>query len=182
MGFALASAARAMGARVCVVSGPTFAQAPSDVECVRVTTAREMMRQTMRRSQGAAIVIGAAAVSDWRFRRVSAQKIKRAPGAFHLTLIPNPDIIKTVARRRQPGQIYIGFALETRRAVQNARLKLVEKSLDLVVANDPRNLGSARARVTLVTRDWARPIAEGTKARVARSIIAQAAKLLESRN
>ncbi len=182
MGFALASAAKAMGAKVCVVSGPTTATPGVGVECIRVQTAAQMMRETLKRSPRAAIVVGAAAVLDWRFQRVSDQKIKRGRGPLRLTLVPNPDIIKTAASRRHRGQIFVGFALETRRVVRNARLKLAKKSLDLVVANDPRNLGSNRARVTLVTQDRARPIPEGSKMRVARSIIAEAVKLLESRN
>lgn len=181
MGFALASAARALGARATVVSGPTHLPDPRGVEVVRVTTALEMRRETLKRSRGAALVIGAAAVSDWRFARVARAKIKRGPGAARLTLVPNPDIIKDAASRRRPGQAFVGFALETGRAVARARAKLAAKGLDMVVANGPGNLSSARASVVLVAKDGAKRIPDGTKARVARAIVSEAAKLLERR-
>jgi phosphopantothenoylcysteine decarboxylase/phosphopantothenate--cysteine ligase len=169
MGFALASAARALGAKVTVVSGPTFLPAPPGVTVVPVVTAREMRRETLRRSRAATLIIGAAAVSDWRFAAVSRHKIKRRPGALRLTVVPNPDIIKDAASRRRPGQVFVGFALETRSAEVNARAKLIRKGLDLVVANGTGNLASGRAKVSLVSRSGVRPVPEGPKARVARA-------------
>lgn len=181
MGFALAAAARARGARVTVVSGPTALPAPRGVAVVPVTTALEMRRETLKRSRAAALVIGAAAVSDWRFASVARHKIKRKPGPVRLTLVPNPDIIRAAAARRRAGQVFVGFALETRRAEAHARAKLEKKGLDLVVANGPANLSSGRAKVVLVAREGARPVPEGTKARVARAIVAEAERLLELR-
>jgi phosphopantothenoylcysteine decarboxylase/phosphopantothenate--cysteine ligase len=179
MGFALASAARSLGAKVTVVSGPVAAAPPRGVAVVRVTTALEMRREVLKRSRGAVLVIGAAAVSDWRFAAVARHKIKRRPGTLRLTVVANPDIIKDAASLRRPGQVFVGFALETRRAAEGARRKLVSKGLDLVVANGPGNIASGRARATLVSREGARPIPEGSKARVARAIIAEAVKHLE---
>jgi len=179
MGFALAGAARSLGADVTVVSGPTALRAPRGVAVVPVVTALEMRRETLKRSRAAALVIGAAAVSDWRFAGELKHKLKRKPGKLRLTLVPNPDIIKDAASRRRPGQVFVGFALETRRAVEHARAKLAGKGLDLVVANGPANLASGRASATLVARDSVRSIPEGAKARVARAIVAEAVKLLE---
>jgi len=179
MGFALAAAARAAGARVCVVSGPTVLPPPRGVEVVAVTTALEMCREVLRRARRADMIIGAAAVSDWRAQRVPRHKIKRGPGRVRLTLIPNPDIIKSAAARRRRGQVFVGFALETRDAAVNARAKLVGKGLDLVVANGPASLASGRARVILVGRDGDRRLTERTKARAARDIILEASSLLE---
>jgi phosphopantothenoylcysteine decarboxylase/phosphopantothenate--cysteine ligase len=179
MGFALAAAARALGARVVVVSGPVALPPPRGVTVVPVTTALEMRREVLKRSRGAAVVIGAAAVSDWRFSSVARHKIKRRAGARRLTVIANPDIIKDAASVRRPGQVFVGFALETRRVAESARRKLVKKGLDLVVANGPENLASGRASAILVRRDGRRAIPEGTKARVARAIVAEAVKLLE---
>ena len=181
MGFALAAAARALGAKVTVISGPTALAAPRGVAVVRVVTALEMRRETLKRSRAAALVIGAAAVSDWRFsgENTSRHKIKRGPGLLRLTLVPNRDIIKDAASLRRPGQVFVGFALETRRAAEHARAKLVRKGLDLIVANGPANLASGRARATLVSREGVRRIPEGSKARVARAIVAEAVKLIE---
>jgi phosphopantothenoylcysteine decarboxylase/phosphopantothenate--cysteine ligase len=181
MGFALAAAAKDLGARVCVVSGPVAAAAPRGVQVVQVTTALQMLSAVRARARRADLVIGAAAVSDWRFARTSAHKIKRGSGAVRLTVVPNPDIIRDAASRRRPGQVFVGFALETRRVAANARAKLVRKGLDLVVANGPENIASGRARASLVARHGVRPLPEGTKARVARAIVVEAARILEHR-
>jgi phosphopantothenoylcysteine decarboxylase/phosphopantothenate--cysteine ligase len=179
MGFALADAARELGAKVTVVSGPTGLTAPRGVAVVPVVTALEMRRETLKRSRAAALVIGAAAVSDWRFPAVARHKIKRRAGPLRLTVVPNPDIIRDAASRRLPGQVFVGFALETRRAAEHARAKLVRKGLDLIVANGPADLASGRARAMLVSREDVRSIPEGSKARVARAIVAAAVKLIE---
>lgn len=179
MGFALAAAARRLGARVTVVSGPTTLAAPRGVDVVPVVTALQMRRETLRRVRGSDLVVGAAAVCDWRAARVPRHKIKRVSGRMSLTLVPNPDIIKDAASRRRRGQIFVGFALETRRAAAHARAKLERKGLDLVVANGPASLASSRAQVTLVGRDGDIRLPEMSKARAARAILSEAGRLLE---
>ena len=179
MGFALAAAARGLGAEVVVVSGPVALAAPRGVTVIPVVTALEMRREVLKRSRRAALVIGAAAVSDWRFAAVARHKIKRRPGTRRLTVVANPDIIKDAASQRRPGQVFVGFALETRDAARHARAKLARKGLDLVVANGPENVASGRARAMLVSRAGVRSIPVGSKARVARAIVAEAVKFLE---
>lgn len=181
MGFALAAAARAAGAKVVVVSGPTHLSPPPGVAVVRVTTALEMRREILKRVPRAAAVIGAAAVSDWRAPRAAKHKIKRGPGALRLTLLPNPDIIKDAAARRRPGQVFVGFALETRRAEEHARGKLERKGLDLVVANGPASLASGRIAATVVGKGWTRRLPPGPKARVARTVVAEITRLMNER-
>ncbi len=181
MGFALAAAAKAAGARVTVVSGPVALEAPRGVKVVSVTTALEMRRETLKLSRRADAVIGAAAVSDWRAPKVALHKIKRGPSAVRLTLIPNPDIIKDAAALRRPGQIFVGFALETRRAAAHAKGKLVRKGLDLVVANGPETLSSGRIAAMLVSRERTRRLAPGTKSSVAKIVVAEIEKLIHER-
>jgi phosphopantothenoylcysteine decarboxylase/phosphopantothenate--cysteine ligase len=181
MGFALAAEAARMGARVTVVSGPTAETPPRGIRVVPVVTGLEMHRRTLALARAADAVIGAAAVSDWRFASASAHKIKRRPGALRLTLIPNPDIIKDLARRRGPGQLVVGFALETRDAVKSARSKLVKKGLDLVVANGPASLSSGRMKAILVTRSGAKAAA-GTKQGIAKKILNEMAGLWRAKN
>ena len=182
MGFALAAAARAAGASVVVVCGPVALAAPRGVTVVPVVTARQMRRETLRRVRAAALIVGAAAVSDWRPKDAPARhKLKRSSSAVRLTLVPNPDIIKDAAALRRPGQIFVGFALETRRAAAFAREKLVRKGLDLVVANGPASLASGRIAATLVGHGWTRRLKAAPKARVARAIIAEAGRMLERR-
>lgn len=179
MGWALASEARRLGAKVVIVTGPCALPLLRGVETVPVTTALEMRREVLKRSRGADLVIGAAAVSDWRFARVARHKVKRKPGRLSLTLVPNPDIIKDAARRRRPGQVFVGFALETRRALAYARRKLSDKGLDLVVANGPASLGADAAAWTLLDAEGAATAVRGSKARAARAILAAAARRLD---
>lgn len=181
MGFALAAAAKAAGARVTVVSGPVALPAPRGVKVVPVTSALEMRRETLKRSRRADAVIGAAAVSDWRLAKTAAHKIKRSNAALRLTLIPNPDIIKDAATGRRPGQIFVGFALETRRAARHAKGKLARKGLDLVVANGPASLASDRIAATLVGKDRIRRLPPGPKAKVAKTVVAEITRLLHER-
>lgn len=181
MGFALAAAARALGATVTVISGPTNIEPPPGVKVIPVVTALEMRKETLRRSRAATIVIGAAAVSDWRVKNTAAHKIKRNASPLRLTLIPNPDIIKDAAARRRPGQLFVGFALETRRAEEHARGKLARKGLDLVVANGPASLASGRIAATIVGKGWTRRLPPGPKARVANTVVAEITRLLNER-
>lgn len=181
MGFALAAAARSAGAKVTVVSGPTDLEPQPGIHIVKVVTALDMRKETLRRVRGAAVIIGAAAVSDWRVASVKKQKIKRNASPLRLTLIPNPDIIKDAAAERRPGQVFVGFALETRRATEHARGKLESKGLDMVVANGPASLASGRIAATLVGKDWTRRLPPGPKARVARTVVAEITRLLNER-
>lgn len=181
MGFALAAAAKSAGAKVTVISGPTCLEPPRGIRVVKVVTALEMRKETLRRVRGAAVVIGAAAVSDWRVASVKSQKIKRNDSPLRLTLIPNPDIIRDAAAKRRPGQIFVGFALETRRETAHARGKLARKGLDLVVANGPASLASGRIAATLVAKDRTRRLAPGPKARVAKTVVAEITRLLNER-
>ncbi len=184
MGHALASRARRLGARVTLVSGPTALKAPRGVRLIRVVSALEMRRAVMARARRADVVIGAAAVGDWRFARVCRDKVKRS-GRLSLTLIPNPDIIKEVGlapwRRRKGGgqgrQVVVGFALETRRRLAHARRKLAEKGLDLIVANGPGNIASRTASIMIIGRDG-RPIETiraGTKSAAAARVLKRVA-------
>lgn len=173
MGWALAQEAKRQGASVCVVTGPVELPSLRGVETVRVTTALEMRRETLRRSPKADLVIGAAAVSDWRFDKPSSRKIKRKPGAVVLKLVPNPDIIKDAARRRRPGQVFVGFALETHDVVASGRRKLAAKKLDLVVANAAATLGAAASVFHLVSRDSVSTV-RGSKDSAAKVILRSA--------
>lgn len=173
MGWALAAEAKRQGARVTVVTGPVNLEPLRGVETVRVTTALDMHRETLRRSQAADLVIAAAAVSDWRFVKPARHKIKRKPGAVTLKLVPNPDIIKDAARRRRPGQVFVGFALETRDIVASGRRKLNAKRLDLIVANSAATLGAAGSVFHLVSKDSV-SIVRGSKAVAAKAILRSA--------
>ncbi len=143
MGYALAETAREMGAEVVLVSGPTHLEAPGGVERVMVETAEEMRREVLSRSEGCAAVVMAAAVADFTPASRSEEKIKRAgKEGLTLELVPTPDILGELRDRKKPGQVLVGFAAETGDLLGNARKKMEDKGVDLLVANDVTRPGS----------------------------------------
>jgi phosphopantothenoylcysteine decarboxylase / phosphopantothenate---cysteine ligase len=139
MGYGLAVAARRRGARVTLISGPTALTPPAGVVFVPVQTAEEMREAVLQHLAGATIVVKAAAVSDYRARRAEPTKMK-GKHEISLDLVPNPDILAEVAARRT-GAFVVGFAAETHEVAANARLKLANKGIDLLVANDVSQQG-----------------------------------------
>ena len=134
MGRALALEALCRGAQVCVVAGPSDIALPNAAEIVPAETAAAMHEAVMGRLAGSDIVIGAAAVADYRAAEPQSAKIKRS-GPMIVKLVPNPDIIAEAACRRRPGQVIAGFAAETENVPENAAAKLAAKGLDLILAN-----------------------------------------------
>ncbi len=140
MGYRLAEAARDRGARVVLVSGPTELVDPAGVETVRVRSAQQMADAVVARAEAGAIVAMAAAVSDWRPGSASPQKLKKQEGSLSLDMVRTPDILKGLGADKR-GRFLIGFAAETQDVRAHARKKLVEKNLDLIVANDVSRAG-----------------------------------------
>jgi phosphopantothenoylcysteine decarboxylase/phosphopantothenate--cysteine ligase len=142
MGYAIAEAARARGASVCLVSGPTALEPPAGVEFVPVTTAEEMQKALLSRLSWSTVVVMAAAVADFRPSRQSPAKIKKAGGAWStLDLTPTEDILALLSTQRR-GQILVGFAAETESLLAHAKAKLKQKGLDLIVGNNVLAEGS----------------------------------------
>jgi phosphopantothenoylcysteine decarboxylase/phosphopantothenate--cysteine ligase len=141
MGYCVAEAARDRGARVVLVSGPTALDAPSGIERVCVTTAEEMAREVEARAAAAQVVVMAAAVSDHRPAHASAQKLKKGATPSRLDLVENPDILKRLGESKG-SRVLVGFAAETHDLHAQARRKLAEKHLDLIVANDVSQPGA----------------------------------------
>ncbi len=135
MGFAVARAARLRGARVILVSGPSALPAPSGVKFIAVRTAAEMREAVLGSLPGVSVLVMAAAVSDYRPKATSPEKIKKSQAELTLPLELNPDILREAGQRKEK-RLLIGFAAETESLLANARKKLAEKNLDLIVAND----------------------------------------------
>ncbi|WP_302139611.1 bifunctional phosphopantothenoylcysteine decarboxylase/phosphopantothenate--cysteine ligase CoaBC [Halomonas alkalicola] len=139
MGYALAEAAAALGARVTLISGPVSLPCPAGVARLEVETALEMHEAALRLAEQSDLFIGCAAVADYRAEQAAEHKIKKVEGEEGLTLrlVKNPDIIASVAalpEARRP--FVVGFAAETRDLAAYARDKLTRKRLDMIVAND----------------------------------------------
>ena len=151
MGHALAMAARDRGGQVTLISAAEFA-APAGVTVVRVETASQMQAAVSKAVTGADVLIMAAAVADYQAKEVAAQKVKKSEALWHLELQRTPDILKGA----QGDFLKIGFAAESEDVVLNAQRKLVEKDLDLIVANDITEPGSGFGtdtnRVTIISR------------------------------
>jgi len=183
-GHAIARAAAELGARVTLVSGPVSIADPPNVDVVHVETAQEMLA-AVEAALPADIGVFAAAVADWRVASASGQKIKKEKGAAapSLTLVENPDILKTIASRgpMRPALV-IGFAAETENVVEFAKKKRKAKGCDWIVANDVSEKGGAmggdRNAVHLITaqgfESW--PVMDKTE--VARKLMERAAQHL----
>lgn len=134
MGYAVAAAARAAGASVILVSGPSDLPAPPGVERVQVESADQMHGAVLSRVEGCDIFIAAAAVADYRPAEISEQKIKKKDRALEIALVRNVDILAEVAGRDH-SPFTVGFAAETEKLERHAREKLTRKCLDMIAAN-----------------------------------------------
>jgi len=152
MGYALAEAARDRGAKVTLISAPTSLPEPVGVNVIRVCTAEEMRQAVENVTLQADSLIMAAAVADYRPRKRAKDKIKKGKAGLTLELECTPDILGTV----KGDFIKVGFAAESSNVLENARAKLKQKRLDLVVANDitasDSGFGTDTNRVTIIDR------------------------------
>ena len=135
MGFALAAAAAELGADVTLVSGPVNLPTPAGVRRIDVESALQMQAAVMAEVAQQQIVIGCAAVADYRPAEISPQKIKKSADEVTLTLVKNPDIIAEVAALAVKPFV-VGFAAETRDVERYALDKMARKKLDMIAAND----------------------------------------------
>ncbi len=135
MGYALARAAAICGADTVLVSGPVELRHPARVRTVDVASAAEMYEAVAAEFEDADIVIGAAAVADYRPAQVADQKMKKSDGQLHVELERTTDILGTLASKKTH-QFICGFSMETEKVIENSRDKLVRKNFDMIVAND----------------------------------------------
>jgi len=181
MGYALAEAAAARGARTVLVSGPVALEEPGGVDVVRVRTAHEMRTAVMDRLAGASIIIKAAAVADYYIASVPPQKVKKTMARWSIELEPTPDILAEVGRNKGD-RLLVGFAAETENLISEARRKLESKNCDMVVGNlvSQEGIGfeSEKNEVTLITRSGeVFPLPLASKREVADMILDHVMKL-----
>ena len=136
MGYAIAAAAAARGAKVTLVSGPVNLPTPAGVKRIDVESALQMQSAVMTEVTHHQIFIACAAVADYRAACVAPEKIKKAGDEISLTLVKNPDIVAGVGAMTTQRPFVVGFAAETQNVEQYARDKLARKNLDLICAND----------------------------------------------
>jgi phosphopantothenoylcysteine decarboxylase/phosphopantothenate--cysteine ligase len=159
---------------VILVSGPTALKPPASADLVPVETAEEMREAVLKRLPEATVLIGAAAVGDYRPKTAVSKKIKRE-GPMVMALEPTSDIIAEVASIAKPNLLLIGFAAETDNVLENARQKLARKGLHAIVVNDVSCPGigfdSDRNAVTIITPATEITVPENSKLDIAHSIL-----------
>ena len=184
MGYAIAAAAADAGAEVFLVSGPTALRAPAGTQLVPIETAEQLRDAVLGLLPNADAVVMAAAVADYRPIETRERKIKKRDAGKEMTLrlTENPDILKAIVAARRAGAIVVGFKAETGDATAEAGRMLREKKLDLVVANDVSDPGSAFGsdtdRVTFVSADGVEALPLLAKTEVARRLVAKLAERL----
>ncbi|HHX8510300.1 TPA: bifunctional phosphopantothenoylcysteine decarboxylase/phosphopantothenate--cysteine ligase CoaBC [Vibrio diabolicus] len=138
MGYALASAAARMGAKVTLVSGPVSLNTPVGVERINVSSAQEMHEAVMTHANKHDAFISCAAVADYRPQTIASQKLKKTEDndEMVINMVKNPDIVASVAAMTEKRPFTVGFAAETNDVETYARGKLTKKNLDMICAND----------------------------------------------
>ena len=148
MGFDIAQSAANLGASVVLVSGPSHFNIENDlVKVVRVVSAAEMYVACHQYFDDVDVAIAAAAVADYRPKNIALQKIKKNTDDFTIELEKTKDILASLGEIKK-NQFLIGFALETENEIENAKLKIQKKNLDLIVLNSLRDEGAGFGKLT----------------------------------
>lgn len=177
MGYAIARAAMLRGADVTLVSGPVSLAAPPFVHMIPVTSAEDMFRAVVSRSDTQDIIIKAAAVADYTPTQTSAEKVKKKDDDMSVPLKRTKDILQYLGEHKKEGQFVCGFSMETEHMLENSREKLSRKHADMIVANNLKTAGAGFGTdtnvVTLITQDNVRELPILSKDEVAHAILDQ---------
>lgn len=158
MGFDIASSAASLGASVILISGPTHCKVSNSlINIIPVISAEEMYQACHQFYADVDVVIAAAAVADYKPKNVALQKIKKAADSFVIELEKTKDILTSLGLEKK-NQFLIGFALETENEIENAKLKIQKKNLDLIVLNSLQDegagFGKATNKVTFIDKNF----------------------------
>ncbi|MGN0626478.1 MAG: bifunctional phosphopantothenoylcysteine decarboxylase/phosphopantothenate--cysteine ligase CoaBC, partial [Oscillospiraceae bacterium] len=181
MGYAIAKAAKAMGAEVELVSGKTELLPPYGVSTVFVSSAEDMYNAVMNRAQKADIVVMAAAVADYTPAEKAQQKVKKSDGELSLSLTRTKDILAALGGENNEHRVLVGFSMETENLLENSRKKLFSKNADMIVANsiasENTGFGVDTNAAVLITASGEAETGLMTKDELARLILEKAAVL-----
>jgi len=158
MGFAIADELAQLGANVTLVSGPSAQKSKQQsVKRIDVTSAAEMLVECEKHFKNAAICVMSAAVADYAPVNIALQKIKKQNDSFNIEVKKTTDILTTLGKSKQAGQVLVGFALETDNEEDNAIDKLKRKNLDFIVLNSLNDAGAGfkgdTNKITIIDRD-----------------------------
>ncbi|MSQ78950.1 MAG: bifunctional phosphopantothenoylcysteine decarboxylase/phosphopantothenate--cysteine ligase CoaBC [Flavobacteriaceae bacterium] len=183
MGIAVAESLARKGAEVTLIHGPIAGiPIPKHIKTIAVTSSNEMLDACLKHWPESNIAVMAAAVADYRPVAVSTEKIKKTAAEMNIALIKSTDILAEMGKCKKPGQMLVGFALETENELENARKKLEKKNLDLVVLNSLRDTGAGFGydtnRVTLLAHNTTEETALKPKTEIADDIVEKIIQLL----
>lgn len=183
-GFAVAKALAELGAEVRLIAGPVDQMTPAGVQRIDVLTAQQMLEVTLEACSHADLLVGTAAVADYRPATPALQKIKKTDAGLRLELVRNPDILTSV-RARYPDLFIVGFAAETQQVEKRAIAKLNRKKLNLIAANcaaEGRAFGTDDNALTVYWPNGSRDLGHGDKIKLARAMATLIVEHLNSRN
>lgn len=175
MGYAIAKQAGMRGAKVTLVSGPVALEAPKGVEVVPVVSAKDMADAVWERADKMDMIIKAAAVADYRPVTTYEDKVKKSGDDMNIALVRTDDILAHLGKNKKEGQILCGFSMETKDMLENSKVKLKKKNLDVIVANNLKVAGAGFGTdtniVTLITKDEVKELPILSKEEVADRIL-----------
>ena len=175
MGYAIAKQAGMRGAKVTLVSGPVALEAPKGVEVVPVVSAKDMADAVWERADKMDMIIKAAAVADYRPVTTYEDKVKKSGDDMNIALERTDDILAHLGKNKKEGQILCGFSMETKDMLENSKVKLKKKNLDVIVANNLKVAGAGFGTdtniVTLITKDEVKELPILSKDEVADRIL-----------
>ena len=175
MGYELAREASYRGAEVTLISGPTELEDPLGVDVIKINTALEMKEKMDKLSAEQDIILKAAAVADLRPKNYSNKKMKKRESKIEsIEVQSNPDILAGLAEKKCAGQKLIGFAAESEELIENAELKMKEKNLDMIIANNISKVNtgfqSDENEVHILTEEYKEKLPIMKKAKIAKHI------------
>jgi len=181
MGYACAQSAADRGHKVTLIAGPVSLEKPRGVKLIKVITAGDMLQAMLEHFEKSDCVIMTAAVSDYRVRDQKKYKIQKADGPLILELERTEDILAELGRGKRK-QVLIGFAVQDKAARTNARRKLKQKNLDVIVLNTPAAMGADRSVVEILQpgETWT-SFPPRRKTAIAKQLIQIAERILKTR-
>ena len=184
-GYAIAKAAKAMGANVILVSGPVQLEKIEGIQTIDVTSALDMFEAIKQNADQADYIIMAAAVSDYRPENIAEHKIKKSDDTIEMTFVKNPDILAYLGQCKTKKQIICGFAMETQDLDKNAKEKLEKKNCDMLIANNLFVSGAGFQTdtniVSLLTKDSIEHLPKLSKEELGQKILETMMKIEEGK-
>lgn len=186
MGYAIAKEFIKNNYDVILISAPSYLKVPKNLKkFISVVSALEMKKAVEENFEESDIIVSAAAVADYRPEKTFPFKIKKEKNELTIKLIRNPDILKELGNKKKD-KILVGFAAETSNLIENAKKKLIEKNLDMIIANDINNknigFGSDKNKVTIITRDKIINLPVLSKQKISEKIVKMIMEMCTNKN